>query len=220
MSYTHPLIPCPTRRARYLKLTLLLLFILALNFGGSWLAHQVNFQIYPRHEGMLLGILWGTVFVYILLMALPFMPGIEIGMVLMLMLGREGVLLVYLSTLLALSLSFLIGRLIPPRGLARALNWLTLDKAAHLVSTIGKQPHPERLRILNEKMPSRFSTFLLNHRYVSVMIALNIPGNALIGGGGGIGSMVGMSQLISFPKYLLLVAIAISPLPVIIYIGP
>ena len=220
MRDTNPPVSHPSKKSRYIKLSLLLFFILLLNFGGGWLAHQINFQVFPRHEDMLLSILWTAVLTYILLMALPFMPGIEIGMALMLMLGREGILLVYLSTLLALSLSFLIGRLIPPDWVARVLGWLGLDRAVSLVNTLGAQPPRERLHFIYEKMPSRFGHFLLRHRHLTVMLALNIPGNALIGGGGGIGLMVGMSQLISFPKYLLLIAIAISPVPIAIYINP
>ena len=42
------------------------------------------------------------------------MPGIEIGVMLMAMLGIGGIVLAYLCTVLALSLSFLLGRLVPP----------------------------------------------------------------------------------------------------------
>jgi len=48
---------------------------------------------------------------------------------------------------------------------------------------------------------------------------LNPPGNALIGGGGGIGLIAGMSRLYPFPKYILLASIAITPLPLLFLTG-
>jgi hypothetical protein len=52
-----------------------------------------------------------------------------------------------------------------------------------------------------------------------IAIALNLPGNALIGGGGGIGLISGMSRLYPFPKYILLVSLAITPLPLLLLAG-
>jgi hypothetical protein len=56
----------------------------------------------------------------------------------------------------------------------------------------------------------------LNHRYLAIATLLNLPCNAVIGGGGGIGLIVGMSGLITYPRYLLLIAVAISPVPIAI----
>ncbi|UCE30573.1 MAG: hypothetical protein JSW68_10975, partial [Burkholderiales bacterium] len=54
---------------------------------------------------------------------------------------------------------------------------------------------------------------LLRHRHVALAIALNLPGNALVGGAGGLGMLAGMSGLFSLPRYLLLVALATTPVP-------
>jgi len=59
---------------------------------------------------------------------------------------------------------------------------------------------------------------LLKHLYLTIAVVLNLPGNALIGGGGGIGLMVGMSGVVPFYKYLAIVAIAVLPVPLIIYL--
>jgi hypothetical protein len=45
-----------------------------------------------------------------------------------------------------------------------------------------------------------------------IALVLNLPGNALIGGGGGIGLIAGMCRMFPFPKYVLLVSFAITPL--------
>ena len=50
------------------------------------------------------------------------------------------------------------------------------------------------------------------------MLAINLPGNMVLGGGGGLAMMAGMSKIFSVGRYLLLVAVAISPLPIILLI--
>jgi hypothetical protein len=49
-----------------------------------------------------------------------------------------------------------------------------------------------------------------------IALILNLPGNALVGGGGGIGMIVGVSRLFPFTRYFLLVSLAILPLPLLI----
>jgi hypothetical protein len=190
-----------------------------LNYGGSLVVEQIDFQLWPQHERIMITALWFAILVYVLWMAIPFVPGIELGLALMVMLGPRGVLLVYLCTLLSLSLSFTIGRLIPLRGLARFLKWLHLYKAQDLILQLEPLNSEERLDFLLKTAPSRVVPFLVKHRYLLVAIALNLPGNALIGGGGGIGLISGMSKLYPFPKYILLVSLAITPIPLLLLLG-
>lgn len=206
------------RPGRYLKIALLLIIVLVLNLLGSWLAHQVNFQLFPRHDPMLETIIMSAVVIYILLMATPFMPGIEIGLALMLLLGSKGALLVYLCTLIALSVSFTVGRVIPSHLIGRFLDWLHLHRAGALVSQLEPLDQTERLRLLNEKAPARVAPFLLQHRYLAIAAALNLPGNALIGGGGGIALVVGMSKIIPFPGFFLLLTVVVAPVPLWFFI--
>ena len=206
----------PSKPARLAKLLILLVAVVMLNSGGGWLAHQVDFQLYPRHEPAIHLIILASFGLYILLMTLPFMPGIEVGLTLMLFLGAKGVLLVYLCTLIALSISYVIGRRIPPKLFAKLLGWLYLKKARDLVLGMEGMSHDERVTFLQKKAPSKIAPHLLNHRYLTVAALLNLPCNALIGGGGGIALIAGMSGIITFPRYLLLIAVAISPVPIMI----
>ena len=201
------------KTARFLKLMVLLVIIVALNVGGTWLSHLIDFQLFPRHEPMLHAIVLVAVILYIVLMATPFMPGIEIGLALMMLLGNKGAILVYLCTLAALSVSFAIGRKIPSRFIDLLLNWLHLYKASALVHQLESLNQQERLEFLSEKAPSRIAPFLLRHRYLAIAVVVNLPGNALIGGGGGIGLVAGMSKIIPFHGYLMVLAIAIAPVP-------
>lgn len=201
------------KTARFLKLMVILIIIVALNMGGTWLSHLIDFQLFPRHEPMLHAIVLVAVILYVVLMATPFMPGIEIGLALMMLLGNKGAILVYLCTLAALSVSFAIGRKIPSRFIDLLLNWLHLYKASALVRQLESLNQQERLEFLSEKAPSRIAPFLFRHRYLAIAVVVNLPGNALIGGGGGIGLVAGMSKIIPFHGYLMVLAIAIAPVP-------
>lgn len=206
------------KTTRYLKLIILLAIVVALNIGGTWLSHQVDFQLFPRHEPMLHAVVLVATALYVLLMATPFMPGIEIGLALMMLLGNKGALLVYLCTLLALSISYIIGRKIPARFICLLLNWLHLYKASALVRQLEPLNPRERLNLLYDKAPSRITPFLLRHRYLAIAAVINLPGNALVGGGGGIGLVVGMSRIIPFHLYLAVLSLAIAPVPLCFFL--
>lgn len=197
------------------KITLFLAALLFLNYFVGWLAQYIAFQMWPRHMHAATFLLFATVVSYTLLLAIPFLPGIELGLMLMAMLGTKGIILVYVCTVLALSLSFLFGRLLPSRYLARALGWFHLNRARDLVTSLEQLGTEERLRFLLRSAPSRIAPFLLRHRFLIIGVLFNVPGNVLIGGGGGIGLVAGMSRLFHFPKYLLLVCLAITPGPII-----
>jgi hypothetical protein len=204
---------------RCLKISLIVGFLVLLNYGGSMVVEQINFQLWPMHEHLMIIMLWFSIAVYVIWMAIPFVPGVELGLALMVMLGPKGVVLIYLCTLLSLSLSFTIGRLMPLSVFARFFGWLHLQKARDLVLQLEPLNSEERLDFLLTTAPSKVIPFLLKHRYLMIAVALNLPGNALIGGGGGIGLITGMSRLYPFPKYILLVSVAIMPLPLLILAG-
>jgi hypothetical protein len=202
---------------RLAKLLFFVLVVLSVNFGGTWLTHQIEFQLFPRHDSMLQFMVLGATLLYILLMVIPFMPGIEIGLALMILLGSKGALLIYLSTVLALSISFAIGRMTPPQLIKRLLNWFHLYKASALVTQLEPLDQQQRLKLLYEKAPSKLVPFLLKHRNLAIVAILNLPGNALIGGGGGIGVIAGMSQIFPYYAFIPIVAIATAPVPLLFF---
>jgi hypothetical protein len=54
---------------------------------------------------------------------------------------------------------------------------------------------------------------VLQRRSLALALLFNLPGNALIGGAGGIALFAGTSRLFSFTRFCLLTALATSPLP-------
>lgn len=196
------------------KVGLFLGILIFLNYAVGWGAKLAAFQMRPQHADMAAFLLFASIVSYILLLAIPFLPGIEVGLMLMAMLGTKGIVLVYLCTVLSLSLSFLFGRLLPANYLARALGWFHLSRARDLVTSLEPLDAEERLRFLLKSAPTRIVPSLLRYRYLIIGILFNLPGNAFIGGGGGIGLISGMSRLFPYPKYLLLTCLAITPGPI------
>lgn len=92
---------------------------------------------------------------------------------------------------------------------------MRLERARRLVPELEPLDAEERFRFLARSTPSRIVPFLLRHRYLVLAVLFNVPGNAIIGGGGGIGLIAGMSRLFPFPKYVLLVCLAITPVPML-----
>lgn len=69
------------------------------------------------NDGLMIGVLTALLLAYALLIAVPFMPGVEIGISLLLLKGAAIAPFVYLATILGLLLAFAAGRLLPPRWL-------------------------------------------------------------------------------------------------------
>ena len=209
----------PSRRVTHAKLAvkigIVLALLVALHFAGSWMVERIESHLSPLHRGYGDIVLLVVTGIYILLMTVPFVPGIELGLALLMILPMKGIAVVYFSTLAALCLSFLIGRLVPARAIMGLLDWLHLRRARDLMARLEPLAPGERLNLLVEIAPARAIPFLLRHPYIAMAVAFNIPGNYLIGGGGGIGMMAGLSGLFRFPAYALMVGVAVSPIPLI-----
>lgn len=155
---------------------------------------------------------------YVLLLSLPFVPGVELGVLLMCVFGKEGIIFVYLATVAGLGLAFLIGRLLPKEWVESCLQKMGFSQGFD-------KPDDEIDGILdnlsrNSKFcQSRFWSFLTKYRYLTIAVLFNMPGNYLIGGGGGISLTCGISRRISWKKFLLTRILAVSPVPLLAFFG-
>jgi len=93
---------------------------------------------------------------------------------------------------------------------------LGLHRAKTLVQSLRHLNTEQRFDVLIKHAPKRIIPALLKHRYLAIIVVLNVPGNAVIGGGGGIALFAGMSGLFTFPRFLASVALAALPVPLII----
>ncbi len=150
---------------------------------------------------------------YSVFMVIPFVPGAEIGLMLMAAPGPTIAIMVYVCTIAGLSPGFLAGRLIPVSILASVVDDLGLNHAGKRLRVIEAMTDRERMMLLVDKAPKRFVPDLLRYRYVALAIAINVPGNVIVGGGGGIALFAGVSRRFSLTGYLLTIAIAVAPIP-------
>lgn len=182
---------------------------------GHWFAGVVAFDVRPINEPQVHSMVMTATGMYLLTSALPFVPGAEIGLTLMVAFGARIVPLVYLSMVLALTIAFLVGRLIPARVTAAGFDCIGLTRARDMVLRIAPLDANERLEMLVAHAPRRFVPFLLRHRYIALGVAFNLPGNTLIGGGGGIALAAGMSGIFPAAAYLATVVLSIAPVPLL-----
>lgn len=204
-----------------LKIGLLVFLIVAANLAAGQIAALLSFELLPSNEEFVHRMVMTAAVVYAVLLAVPFVPGIEIGLALIGTLGTPIVFLVYVSTVAGLSLSYAVGRLISLGALIKLLEDFRLQRASRLLATIEPMSRDERLAFLHSHAPRRIVPFLLRHRYLSLAILFNIPGNFLIGGGGGIAMIAGVSGLYSTAAFLATLVVAVSPVPIMIMIfGP
>lgn len=195
------------------KIAILLIVLGAAHHSGKWAMGQLSAHLTPSTEPMLHRLIMTATIAYVLLMMLPFVPGVEIGLGMIAILGPKIAPLVYGSTVLALSLAFLIGHLLPEKKIIEILKVIHLNRAANLLSSLEGRVKEDRLHFLFERTSSKFFPILLRHRFIALMLILNLPGNAILGGGGGICLIAGFSRLFPFHQFLAAIAIAVAPVP-------
>jgi len=200
------------------RVGLIVVLIVCINLFARWLWHQLEIEVRPSNEHMIHGIIIISLIVYTVLIAIPFVPSVEVGWGLMLLLGADLAPLVYLFTIIGLSVSFMGGRLIPESRLQTFLEDLSLKKTSRLVEKLKTLDTEQRLSLLLSRAPAKFIPNLLRHRYLAIAVALNIPGNTVIGGGGGISLAAGMSRLFGPCRFVLTLAVAVAPVPLLIVI--
>lgn len=175
-------------------------------------------EMRPMNEPAIHRIVMGALVVYIVTAAIPFVPGAEIGFTLLFLFGAKAAPIVYWGMVGALLLSYGIARLVPLTALARAAAWLGLGRAATFLERFDATPPHERADLLSRRIDSRLGRTLLKNRYLALAILINLPGNSVLGGGGGLAFLAGASGLYRAGPYLLTVLLAVAPFPLGVYL--
>ncbi len=156
---------------------------------------------------------------YALLISIPFVPGLEIALALLMLRGAELALPIYVSTVLGLMLAYGAGRLIPLTALARVFLDLHLTRAAALIETMAPLSSRDRIAILQSRLPRRIAAPAMRYRYLGLALLINMPGSGLIGGGGGICLTAGMSRLFAPHWSVLTLILAVLPFPLFLWLS-
>lgn len=154
---------------------------------------------------------WWMLACYALVLAIPFVPGVEIGLLLMLVYGKAGIFSVYLMTIVGLFIPYLVGRFVPKDVMKE---WLV--GRTHMP---GTRPPNFGGRLYNKLLSVHPDYRGLRIKPLILGIAFNVPGNAVIGGGGAVALATGVTRFVSTPMYLLVVAVATLPVPLLAYLG-
>ncbi|MEE8350619.1 MAG: hypothetical protein V3R37_00290 [Rhodospirillales bacterium] len=169
ITLSFPFLPQP----RFRGLCLLVFWALLLVLG-----HQLSHQGFHELQGALtssgyeIGIIALAMsgLAYLLLLALPFVPGVELGLLIMVIFGREGVIAAYLATIGGLCLAFTTARLLPTRMTSKWMSRLGLSDAAENPGAAING------MVVNAKgagrLTGKIGTFLLDHRYITLAACL------------------------------------------------
>lgn len=200
------------------KLVVLIVLIVTAHFVAREISTMLDFEIRPSNEDAVHRSIMISAVAYSILLAIPFVPGAEIGLAMIGLLGPPIAVLVYICTIAGLTLSFAVGRMIPLEMLVQFTEKVRLERTNQVLREMEQVEQGKRLEFLVVQAPGSFVPAMLRFRYLALAVALNLPGNFLIGGGGGIGLFAGVSRLFSVPGFLVTIALAVAPVPLAVLV--
>ncbi len=207
-------------RSLLLRIGVLIVFIVLATWGVHMIRDALEPQIRPDNEQQVHKAIMISAVAYIGLLAMPFVPGAEIGIALLAGFGAAITPLIYVCTVAAMMLAFTTGRFLPITALEQILRVLRLWRAADLVARAAPLSKDERVAMLIEGQSKRVLPLALRYRYVAMALAVNMPGYSIIGGGGGIVIIAGLSGIFTPPSTFVTIVIAVSPVPLaVMFLG-
>lgn len=198
-----------------MRLLVIVLLVWLTHLALSWTMAKIDDL--ENASRVRIGVLGLLLLIYILLMAVPFVPGVEIGISLMVLEGGAVAPFVYVATVVGLLLAFLVGRHVDCVVFKRVMTDLHLTRISDLIEVIAPLDGLQRLQLLHDRLPSWMPPAVIRYRYFVMAILLNLPGNAIIGGGGGLALVAGFSRLYAVKATVLTLALAVSPVPIMVY---
>ncbi len=173
------------------------------------------FGEYPAFKGPASAL---VTLLYALLLAIPFVPGAEIGISLLMKFGSDVAVVVYGATLAGLTLAYGFGLAFGDRLACDFLWKIGLRRACRFVDDMKVLSPAERLERLENSLPTWLGRYAIRSRYLLLAILINLPGNSLIGGGGGILLVAGLTRVFRPLPTLATLALATLPVPALVYV--
>mgnify|MGYP006283555849 FL=1 len=205
--------PSPSLGGIVLRVAILIAVLLLATWGAHMVRDALNLQIRPDNEQQVHRMIMLGAVAYIGLLALPFVPGAEIGVAMLAAFGPAIAPLIYVCTVASMILAYTAGRFLPIDVLRRVLSVLRMHRAAELVARAAPLSGEDRVAMLLDGQSARALRLAIRYRYVALAVAVNTPGNSVIGGGGGIMLMAGLSGIFSPLATFATITLAVSPVP-------
>jgi hypothetical protein len=215
--------PARRRWRPSLKLIIVLLLVaglaVAMIVGGKEAVHWLQSVAEKSRTPGMLAVLCT---IYAFLLAIPGVPGLEVGLVMMGVFQETGIIAAWLCTVAGLNMAFFAGRKLPRDRIEQWLKPKNVAEGDLPDFAIGKS---DTMTLVLER--NRVGRAVLRwtgppggwRRYVLVAFLFNMPGNFIIGGGGGIALFCGTSQDLKWPWYLVTTVLAAAVIPLMFYGG-
>lgn len=200
------------------RLAVVVGFVVLVKFGIDALFAKFALFESSASARAMTGLIVTVMIGYALLLAIPFVPGVEIGAAILILDGAKAAPMVYGATVAGLLIAFCIGQYAPLPRLISMCRDLSLHRIAALLERIQSTPRDDRLDTMHDRLPRWLVPVLCNYRYVTLGIAINLPGNIALGGGGGIMIAGGLSRLFRTGYTVLTVAVATLPVPLAVWL--
>lgn len=187
---------------------------------GHYLSHLdtpgIRETLAALRDGMGMGALLMSAVTLAILLGLPFVPSVEMGLLMMAVFGPNGAIAAWLATIVGLSMAYGAGMYMPDDWLRR---WLETHGLTAVRDGSGRALVTMLRRSRLGRSGGRLGTLLLRHRYLLFAALINMPGNSVLGGGGGIALVSGFARLYRWPLFILTVALASTPIPLLVFFG-
>lgn len=196
-----------------LRFVILISILVLATWGAHLVRDALNLEIRPGNEQAVHRMIMSGAVAYIGLLAVPFVPGAEIGIAMLAAFGAGIAPLIYVATVVSMMLAYTVGRFLPIHALERLLARMRMRRAAALVARAALLAPEERVTVLLQGRSEKSLQIGLRYRYAALALAVNTPGNSIIGGGGGIMMMAGLSGIFSPLATFVTIILAVSPVP-------
>ncbi len=200
------------------RIGIILAVVLVAKLGLDWLMAKIALLESDAAARAMIGLIVTILIGYAIILAIPFVPGVEIGIAILMIEGAQAAPFVYLATVFGLSLGFCIGQYVPLERIIRFCRDLYLHRVATLLERIETTPRENRLEAMQDRLPRWIAPALCDYRYVTLGLAINLPGNIALGGGGGIMLAAGISRLFKTRYALLTIGLATLPVPLAVWL--
>ena len=166
-----------TGRGATLRWILLIVAVILFNILA---ARGLTELVETRLSAGMSGSAWfgiATLAAYAALLAIPFVPGVEIGLSLLIMQGASVAPFVHAATVVGLSISYAFGRAFATTLPCNFLRYMGLPRACAFVDAMKDLDRTARLRTLQDVAPRWVGRWIIRHRYILLALLINLPGN-------------------------------------------